>query len=142
MRKRDRAASLLSKARTLGRGQPGADGGTSSSVYVALFDGRLVSLGCDLAAMASARDEVSLHDLFGELRGAIGSSLQRHRYYALAKQLPMLRLQAEAVVSPVGAPLLLLEPEGGVPSRCPTGTLHALCTAEAVRVTLVDMNAT
>ena len=141
VRKRDRAASMLSRARALGRGGPGGDGGTGSTVYVALSDGRLVSLSCDLGAMASARDGVSLHHLFGELRSAIGSSLQRHRYYALAKQLPMLRLQAEAVVSPVGAPLLLLEPEGGVPSRCPTGTLNALCAAEAVRVTLVEMNA-
>ena len=150
MRKRDRAASLLNRARTLGRRRPGDDGGAGvnagpsgpgSTVYVALSDGRLVRLSCDLGAMASARDGISLHDLFGELRRTIGSSLHRHRYHALAKQLPMLRLQAEAVVSPDHAPLLLLEPQGGAPSRCPPGTVDALCAAEAVRVTLVDMHA-
>ena len=145
-----RAASLLNRARTLGRRRPGDDGGAGadagpsapgSTVYVALSDGRLVRLSCDLGAMASARDGISLHDLFGELRRTIGSSLHRHRYHALAKQLPMLRLQAEAVVSPDHAPLLLLEPQGGAPSRCPPGTVDALCAAEAVRVTLVDMHA-
>ena len=71
-----------------------------SSVYVALSDGRLVSLGYDLAlalGQLSVREDLTLPLLFGELRGAIGASLHRHRHYALAEQLPGLRLQAEAV---------------------------------------------
>lgn len=46
-------------------------------MYVALSDGRLLSLSCDLVAMALTRDDIALYDIFGDVRDSDGSESSR-----------------------------------------------------------------
>ena len=146
-RKRGHLANALGRACSSGLGLIGLGGvrrrhggdHNGTLVYVALSDGELVSVSCDLRAMAATQAGLSPAALFGALRCAIGSSLPCRRYPELAEHLLGLRLQAE-VVSSARAPFVLREPEAGAEhalSSCPSGALHALGAAEAVRVTLV-----
>lgn len=151
-RKRDRAASLLKTKlrwspvmRMVGSlvSQPRDGGDAGSAVYVVLPSRRLISVSFDMRAALTTQDGSSMTELFEQLRRAVRSTLHRHRYYELAKELPRTGLRIEAVVRSMDAPFAIEEPRR-VPSklkaealsRRPDATLLTLLEAEAVRVTL------